>query len=349
MINLISASLIAALISLFSAQSNYIITGQVNDNTGKAVCGVRVCAFAADFDRAKPSVVVPCALSDERGQFTIVVNEASTYKVSYDYSARGFYPPSNAFFRQPSTPIPEVVLDDANVRAWVTISMLPKNGLLVGKSVDAKTGLPVESVEFKMCHAANPEICWQTSAKSASGTFTIPAAHVPFILRAKADGFDDWLSPNGEDKEAPITIPPETRAEVAVFLKRSATSAGKAVSDAEKQPGVHLAAPVQLSPADDTVFNEYPRLTKLEWSPVEGAVSYAVEVDYCAGGLRDRPGCVTPQPLRIRNNPPTSGIDATTYEFYFVGAQPGRWRVWAVDKEGREGFRSPWRRFVYLK
>ena len=32
----------------------------------------------------------------------------------------------------------------------------------------------------------------------------------------------------------------------------------------------------------------------------------------------------------------------------FVGAQPGRWRVWAVDKEGREGFKSPWRLFVYL-
>jgi len=34
-------------------------------------------------------------------------------------------------------------------------------------------------------------------------------------------------------------------------------------------------------------------------------------------------------------------------EFSFVGAQPGRWRVWAVDKEGREGFKSPWRRYVY--
>lgn len=349
MISLISASLLAALISLVSTQSNYIITGQVNDNDGKAVCGVRMCAFAADFDPTKPNMVIPCALSDDRGQFTIVVNKAGTYRVSYDYSARGFYPPSNAFFRQPSAPIPEVVLNDANVRASVTISMLPKNGMLVGKSVDAKTGLPVESVEFKMCHAANPEICWHTSAKSASGDFTIPAPHVPFILRAKADGFDDWLGPNGEDKEAPITVVPETRAELAVFLKRSATAAGKAVSDAEKHPGVHLAAPVQLSPADETVFNEYPRLTRLEWAPVEGAVSYAVEVDYCAGGMRNKPGCLNPQPLRIRNMPATAGIVATTYEFYFVGAQPGRWRVWAVDKEGREGFKSEWRRFVYLR
>lgn len=37
------------------------------------------------------------------------------------------------------------------------------------------------------------------------------------------------------------------------------------------------------------------------------------------------------------------------YKFDFVGAQPGRWRVWAVDNEGREGEKSPWRTFTYTK
>jgi len=39
----------------------------------------------------------------------------------------------------------------------------------------------------------------------------------------------------------------------------------------------------------------------------------------------------------------------TSYEFRFIGAQPGRWRVWGVDKEDREGFKSAWRNFVYLR
>ena len=349
MIDLIASSLILAALTLLPAQSTFVITGQVQDNAGKAVCGVRVCAYAADFDPNKPNVVIPCALSDAGGRFAIGVSKASKYKLFYAYAENGYWSPYLPFFRQPSASIPEVLLDDANVRASVTISMSPKNGLLVGNSVDAKTGLPVESMEFILCHAANSEICRRVSAKSSDGNFTIPAPHVPFTLRIEADGFDDWLGPNGEDKETSISVAPETKAELTVFLKRSEASAGKALSESEKQVGMHLPAPVQLSPADATVFNHYPRLTKLEWSPVEEAVSYRVEVDFCAGGVRNRPGCVNPQPLKLISNPPTSGIVSTTFEFNFIGAQPGRWRVWALDKEGHEGFKSPWRWFVYLQ
>lgn len=347
MINLLSSSLIAAL-TLFQAQVTYFIGGQVNDNAGKAVCGVRVCALAADFDPSKPNVFIPCALSDERGQFTIAVSKASRYKLVYEHAAKGFMPTFLPFFRQPSFPLLEVLVDDANIRVPITISMLPKNGLLVGNGVDSKTALPVESMEFIMCHAANPENCWRTSAKNSHGSFAIPTPQVPFTLRIKAEGFDDWPGLNG-DLEEPISVAPETNVELAVFLKRSGTSADKAVSESEKLLGIHLPAPVQLAPANDSVFDHYPRVTKLKWSPVEGAVSYKVEVDYCAGNVRNRPGCADPQPLAMKNNPPTSGIVNTTYEFEFVGAQAGRWRVWAVDKEGREGFGSPWRRFVYLQ
>lgn len=352
MIHLIASSLVLAALTLLPAQSTYVITGQVNDNVGKAVCGVRVCAFAADFDPHKPNVIIPCEFSNAQERFAITVRKASKYKLFYDYTAKGYLSPYLPFFRQPFASIPEVLLDDANVLASVTISMAPRNGLLVGKSVDTKTGLPIESMEFVMCHAANPEICWRTNAKSSDGKFTVPAPHVPFNLRIKADGFDDWLGPNGGDKETPIIVAPESKTELTVFLKRSEASAGKAVSDFEKQAGVNLPAPVQLSPAEGIVFDHYPRLTKLEWSPVEGAVSYSVEVDYCAGGIgtkggRNSQGCVNPQPLRVTSNPPASGIVSASYEFNFIGACPGRWRVWAVDKEGREGFKSPWRRFVY--
>jgi hypothetical protein len=134
-----------------------------------------------------------------------------------------------------------------------------------------------------------------------------------------------------------------------VFLKRTEAAAEKTISETEKITGVNLIAPKQLSPANDTIFDHYPRRTKLNWSPVEGAVSYSVEVDYCEGGRRIQSVCRKPQPLKLTNNPPMLGITSTTYEFDFVGAQAGRWRVWAVDKEGREGFKTPWRRFVYLQ
>jgi hypothetical protein len=49
------------------------------------------------------------------------------------------------------------------------------------------------------------------------------------------------------------------------------------------------------------------------------------------------------------DNPLMTKLNSTSYEFGFAGAQPGRWRVWAVDKDGREGFKSPWRTFVYLQ
>jgi hypothetical protein len=349
MLYLILSSVIVAVLPLLSAQPTYIIQGRIQDNAGKPACGVRVCAFAEDFDRNKPNVAVPCALSDSQGKFAISVNKASKYKLFYDDAANGRWSQYLFFFRQPSGSIPEVMLGDDNVQASITISMAPKNGLLVGKSIDAQTGFPVESVEFTLCHAANPAICWYINAKSASGQFTVPAPHVPFTLRIKATGFDDWLGPNGGHNETPIIVTPETKTELNVFLKRTEASAGRAISETEKLIGVNLTAPVQLSPANDAVFDYYPRVTKLEWSPVEGAVSYSVEVDFCAGGVRKNPVCFNPQSLKLKSNPTPSGIVSTTYEFNFIGAQPGRWRVWALDKEGREGFKSPWRGFVYLR
>ncbi|HEU4835215.1 MAG TPA: hypothetical protein VFS90_12390 [Pyrinomonadaceae bacterium] len=346
---LMLSSVIVAVLTLLPAQPTYTIDGQVQDNTGKPACGVRVCALAEDFDPAKPNVFIPCALSDPQGKFAISVKKASKYKLVYEDAANGHWPTHLSFFRQPSVALPEVILGDDNVTASITISMLPKNGLLVGKSVDARTGLPIESVEFVLCHAANPEICYRTNAKNSGGNFSVPAPHVPFTLRIKAAGFDDWIGPNGEPKETPITVAAETKSELSVFLNRTEAATGKAISETEKLTGVNLAAPVQLSPAADTVFDHYPRRTQLKWSPVEGAISYSVEVDYCDGRMRKTSACVNPQPLKITNNPPTFGIVNTTYEFEFVGATRGRWRVWALDKEGREGFKSAWRSFVYLQ
>lgn len=100
-----------------------------------------------------------------------------------------------------------------------------------------------------------------------------------------------------------------------------------------------LPAPIQLSPASGTVFNNYPRTTTLQWSAVPGAASYTVQIYYyqpgdttCAGGAQDY---LTPN------------ITNTSYTFVFVGAQPGCWKVWAVDAAGRQSPTSGWWEFSY--
>ena len=351
MSKLIAGVLTLAALAVFGGRPGYVITGQVSDEKGAAACGVRVCAFAEDFDPTKPNVRIPCALSDQRGQFAVDVGRPGKYTLFYLGGAKGHESPYLPFFRHPAYPATVASLDEEHFTAWVNVSMLPKNGVLVGRGLDALTGLPVDNLEFVLCHADAPEVCWRKNAKSAEGEFNIPAAHVPFTVRVKAEGYEDWLGPEGGEMATALSVVHDTRRELDVRLKRSAASAGRALSESEKRPGVHLPAPAQTAPAEGAVFDYFPRRTRLEWSPVEGAVSYSVEVDYCSGWRKGAQGCPAPQPLSnlMKFNPQTSGVEGTSYEFDFVGAQPGRWRVWAVDQEGREGFKSPWRLFVYLR
>ena len=102
-----------------------------------------------------------------------------------------------------------------------------------------------------------------------------------------------------------------------------------------------LPAPKLVSPTAGTVFSVYPRATTLVWSEVPGAVSYVVEWDYkgvdaWASEQRGTSG------VMIRSA-------TTTAPFNFIGAQPGRWRVWAVSANGMEGAKSEWREFSYTK
>jgi hypothetical protein len=348
---LVGLLLLSALLPQNSVANNsktetiYFIGGKIVDGDGKAGCSVRVCAFEQDFDPKKPNVEIPCALSDNEGRFSIQVKKPGAYKLFYDAAEQGYWGQYQPFFRHPQTAIPEVTVNTTTIRGPVTILLPQKNGLLSGKTIDAKTGLPVEDVEFVLCLANQPDICRVTSAKAADGVYTIPAPHLPFTLRVKSNGFNDWLGMSGYER-SPMQVAAGTTTQLDVLLTRPASTVNATLVESEKQPGFNLPAPVQKSPADGAVFNRYPRSTELEWLPVEGAVSYSVEVDYCKGG-RQAQVCVNPQPLVITTNPPMQGITATTYQFQFVGAQPGRWRVWAVDKDGREGFKSPWQTFIY--
>lgn len=344
---LLSAAVFAAAPQRAQTPPGYTISGEVRDAAGQKVFRVRVCAVP---DVLAPGRFFPCVSTNADGRFLIRVREPGRYRLYTDKESDGYVGQFHPFYRNPSVPVPEVTLGGGNPAAQVFVPLGPKNGLLTGGSVDATTGLPVEAVTFVMCRADDPRVCFNTSAKNERGTFKVSAPLVPFTLRVEAEGYDDWNGLDGREGAAGnVSVPPGEELAMAVRLRRRADAAGAPLSEAEKTPGVNLPAPAQASPADGAVLDRYPRTTRLEWAAVEGAASYAVEVDYCKGGRQYSEGCFDPQPLSVSDNPPTRGITGTTYEFDFIGMCPGRWRVWAVARDGREGFKSPWRRFVYTK
>ncbi len=334
------------LIAFAQSQPIYLIRGTVQDDSGHYLAGVKVCAFP---DNLRPGKGVLCGISDATGRFIIRLEEAGKYELIPAKESEGYISQRLPFYRPSHNSIREVILDDANTDVFVSINLGQKNGLLTGKAIDALTRLPIEHIEFTLCHADNPQICFRASAKNSEGRFRLFTPPVAFTLRIKADGYEEWFGAKGSEKQEPIVVAPGATTELSVFLNRQKDAAGKAISDAEKSPELYLAAPVQLSPDDNVKFNHYPRDTKLEWKAVDGAVSYRVEVDYCQPAGEDRTECMNPQTFALENVSSTEGIIKASYEFKFVGAQPGRWRVWAVDKDGREGFKSAWRKFVYLR
>jgi hypothetical protein len=105
-----------------------------------------------------------------------------------------------------------------------------------------------------------------------------------------------------------------------------------------------LPAPTQLGPANGISFDRFPRTTTLTWRPVSSAVSYGVEID-CMGCCEGGRWCADlGKQWKVE-----TGINSTRYVFDFVGAQPGRWRVWAVSANGQAGNRSGWWEFRYTK
>lgn len=123
-------------------------------------------------------------------------------------------------------------------------------------------------------------------------------------------------------------------------------------STEDKQVTVNVTAatpstPTQLSPANGSTFSHYPRHMTLAWSAVTfpGGVTYSVEIDCfhcCASGQWCTEVGATWKVV--------TGLASTTYEFDFVGARPGRWRVWAVSNDtGAESPKSNWWTFEFTQ
>jgi hypothetical protein len=333
-------------ISVHAQDPDYRIIGRVFDESNHGVEKVRVCALPVDYAQAPQ---MPCAFSDANGNFVIITGRPSQYRILPDKSPGGYHWQREAFWRNPALSLLDVTLTERNPSASVLVPLGEKNGLLTGRVVDANTGLPVENVKFTMCHVANPRICGGTTVKNSDGVFNVDTPHVPFTLKISAVGYDDWWGPNGAGRSNGMTVVPGARIELPCVLKRNQSATNRALSEAEKQPLKNLPAPLLLSPADRVEFSLYPRHTRLEWQAVENANYYLVEIDMCDGRNRAVRECIDPVPFSTTQYVGPVKVQGTTYEFDFVGRQPGRWRVSAVDNKGVEGFKSPWRVFFYLK
>lgn len=112
--------------------------------------------------------------------------------------------------------------------------------------------------------------------------------------------------------------------------------------------GMTLSTPKLVSPVNNSVFSNYPRMTQLTWKPVPGATGYEVQVEYDGmnGGGAWTPWVPNPLYDGIAN-----GVFNADYIFNFVGAQPGRMRVRAVDTTDTlwDSSFSNWRYFKYTR
>jgi hypothetical protein len=95
--------------------------------------------------------------------------------------------------------------------------------------------------------------------------------------------------------------------------------------------------PHLLSPDANAVLNDYPRLTNFSWASVPGAASYRFELEF-----GDPSGQTWTPYSPVIVTSPSSTVD-------FIGAQPGRWRVTALDANQQPDQTTDWRIFTYTR
>lgn len=344
-------------VTLAQSPSYYTITGDLRDETGRPFSGATVCAIPAGggIVRVRDKI---CAETDANGKFVINLTQVGKYQVTAEKMSAGYGPPYVPFYRDPGSRITEVVVGDDSPGPSVSIAFGPKSATITGKVVDEAADTPIQEFVVWIWQARDKNARFHLVVKgpNSRGRFQLFAPAVPFQLRVVAEGYEDWIMGGGVlfsaagPRKGPGTLmaPTGSTPDFAVYMKRKNPPPIDPTQGGDEK---RLPAPAQISPADNTVLDSRPRTTKLEWAPVAEAVSYGVEVEACwrpalaaRAGLPDDGECINPIPhlekLRLAN---------TTIEFPFRGAQPGRWRAWAIDKDERPGFKSPWRRFVHLQ
>lgn len=98
-----------------------------------------------------------------------------------------------------------------------------------------------------------------------------------------------------------------------------------------------LPAPAQISPVEKAQLHGSARKVVFEWSAVDGANGYGIEINTYIGRWFSEQGRFTHM----------SWLKDRSLTFEFEAFQPGAWRVWAMDKSGQPGQVSPWSLFTF--
>lgn len=105
-------------------------------------------------------------------------------------------------------------------------------------------------------------------------------------------------------------------------------------------------------PASGSRFDHYPRRTEVVWHSVPGADHYLLEVQALVQVYRRAASTGGYVAAERRWSPHNDGLHSavvsdTAAIFFFIGAQPGRWRVRAIAADGRSTPASEWWLFEY--
>jgi hypothetical protein len=339
--------------ALGQSTSRYTVTGNLHDQSGRPAPGFTVCALPAAGgvlnvrDKA-------CAETDAQGKFVIGLAQAGIYQVMSENPELGYMPAYIPFYGDPRSIVTEVVVGDNTPNGSVSLTLGPKGGLVTGKLIDEAADTPIKDFVVWLWDGRDPKIRYR-QVVTGGNRFRLVAPTRGFRMRVTAEGYEDWIMLGGVlitaagPKKGPssMIVPTASTPDFAVYMKRKEPLP----TDPTRMDEKRLPAPIQIGPADNAVLNANPRMTRLEWAPVTGAVSYGVEVEACwtryryqQAGLPDDGECINPSPHFEK-----FGLADKTVEFMFRGAQPGRWRVWAIDDNHRQGTKSPWRRFLHLQ
>ncbi len=308
---------------LLERQALFTISGQITDSQGHPVPNASI--------RATPDFLTgraPSTTTGKDGKFELGAYKGGRWMVSV--SIDSLPSTANPFFYPDEKLRPFVILEDGKGVPPVIIRIPGKPGMLRLRATDDASQKPLTSARIRLCRLESPNYCNTLVRKASNGFYEVPAAASPFVALVSVDGYDDGNEvisngvPFGEIIELSLTL-----------KKQSSSHTGS------------LPAPEIISPRDGTEFFERLRLTRAEWTAVPGAASYDIDLEFCDAEVSGQGGCSRSYPFEVSRNPPTSHIVGTSYEFTFLGAQPGRWRVWAVDKNGHPGAKSQWYTFFY--
>ena len=189
--------------------------------------------------------------------------------------------------------------------------------------------------------------CWST------GTLFVALQSPPILARYGSKPLAGVTLPDGFDVRVPTFFLRSATLNFKLAAFNGCVAAASDILPNVGQPAVAsatvtsaVAAPALLTPEPGASFEIFPRRTTLTWSAVPGAVFYIVQVDWSPPGA-----------TRTWTSDTAAGsgiyifdeVSALSYTFDFVGAQPGRWRVFAVDQNGQAGPPSNWREFMYTR